>query len=241
MKENNNISQEQLETIERYINGTMASEELKAFELKLSSDSEFKTQVEDIRILLTGIETQSLKEQMDEFHNEISQSNLQPRDTKIRYLNIRKWAVAAVIILSAGGFWFFNQNPNEKLYSDHFYPDPGLPTTMSNSTNYDFYDAMVNYKQGEYKIALQKWEALDKKNDTVNYYIGVSHLALENQEKAITYLEKSLQNTQFGLANDAYFYLGLAHLKNNNRDLAKQNLKKSTLQDSKSLLSELED
>ncbi len=244
LKTNSNISQEQLETIERYINGTMASEELNAFETKLNSDSEFKLQVEDIKTLLTGIEAQSLKDQLNEFHKELPKSTFQKAEPKVRYLHFRKLVAAAAIIIALGGFWFFNQNPNEKLYSKYFSPDPGLPTTMSNTANFEFYDAMVNYKQGDYKTAIQKWEILKTKtpnNDTLNYFLGVAHLANKNGVHAISFLEKSIGDKNFSFANDAHFYLGLAYLKEGNIELAKHNFKMSSFEKSQALLSELED
>ncbi|MBR9846528.1 MAG: tetratricopeptide repeat protein [Algicola sp.] len=244
MKTNSNISQEQLEAIERYINGTMPDEELKAFKTRLENDSEFKTQVEDIRTLLTGIEAQSLKEQLDEFHKDIKKQPIKKGSAKVRYLQFRKIVAAAAIIIALGSFWFFNQNSNERLYSKYFTPDPGLPTTMSTSSNFDFYDAMVNYKQGDYKTAIKKWELLNANspdNDTLSYFLGVAHLANKNEKEAIGFLEKSVKNDDFSLINDAYYYLGLSHLKDGNAELAKQYFKKSSVEKSQALVSELED
>lgn len=243
LKTNSNISQEQLEAIERYINGTMAEDELKIFESQLETDSEFKTQVEDIKRLLTGIETQSLKEQLNEFHKDLQKQPSQKKSPKILYLQFKKLAAAAAIIVAVGSFWFFNQSPNEKLYSKYFTPDPGLPTTMSSSSNFEFYDAMVNYKQGDYTTAIKKWELLNAKtsnNDTLNYFLGVAYLASEKEDKGLVYLEKASRNSQFALSNDAFYYLGLAYLKQENIKKAKEYLKKSTLKDSKALLSQLE-
>lgn len=219
----------------------MSPEELKAFETRLENDSDFKIQINDIITLLTGIETQSLKEQLDEFHKDIPKQIPQKKSTKVYYLQFRKLVAAAVIIIALGSFWFFNQNPNEKLYSKYFTPDPGLPTTMSTTSNFDFYDAMVNYKQGDYKTAIEKWEALTTKNDTLNYFLGVAYLAEKNEVNAISFLEQSIQNENFPLISDAYYYLGLAHLKEGNITLAKENLQKSSVKNSKTLLSELEE
>lgn len=222
----------------------MSSDELKTFETQLDGNPDFKIQVDDIRTLLTGIEAQSLKEQLDEFHKDIQKQPSQKKSPKLFYLQFRKLVAAAVVIIALGSFWFFNQNTTDKLYSKHFTPDPGLPTTMSNTTNFEFYDAMVNYKQGDYKSAIEKWEVLKTKtpnNDTLNYFLGVAHLANKSETNAISFLEKSIQDKDFVLINDAYFYLGLAHLKNGNVKLAKENFKKSSIENSKVLLSELED
>ncbi len=240
---NTNISQELLESVEKYINGNMTSDELILFEKRLKNDSKFKIQVEDIKTLLFGIESQALKENLNDFHNDLSEQ-IPKKNTKIRFMQFRRIAVAASIIIAVGSFWFFNQNSNENLYADYFTPDPGLPTTMSSNDNYKFYEAMVNYKQGDYKTAITKWEALHKtkpNNDTLNYFIGVAHLANKNEKSAISFLEETTNNSSFALIDDTYHYLGLAYLKTGHLEKAKACLRKSTNENSIARLSELND
>ncbi len=245
MKDNSNITQEQLEAIERYTNNTMSGEELLSFEERLQTDVEFKALVDDVQTMLLGIEAQSLKEQLDEFHEELPKTQvIEEPSSKVRSFQFRKIAVAAVLVIALGSFWFLNQNSNSSLYAKYFTPDPGLPTTMSTTKNFEFYDAMVNYKQGDYKIAIKKWEKLSVKapdNDTLNYFLGVAHLANKNEKTAIGFLEKTTKNPQFILLNDAYFYLGLSYLKKGDIEKAKANLKQSSVESSKELLSKLED
>ena len=242
MEQYNSISQDLLETIERYINKSLTNDELLNFEEKLQ-DPKFKTQVNDIKTMLLGIETQSLKEQLDEFHKEIPKSEItQEESQKIYFLNFKSMATAAAIIIAIGSFWFFSGNPNEKLYAKHFAPDPGLATTMSETANFEFYDAMVNYKQGDYRTAISKWEILlesKPQNDTLNYFLGVAHLANKDDKTAIKHLNIVAQNDDTNFKNDAYYYLGLAHLKANNVELAKKNLNFSTIDNSKKILLDL--
>lgn len=240
MKDNSTISQELLEAIERYYNDTMTTDERLKFESRLKDDSEFKTQVEDIKTLILGIENQSLKEQLDVFHDEIPKT-LPKTSSATGFFTLRKLAAAVIILLAVSGFWWFSTPHNEKLYSEFFTPDPGLPTVMSSESNFEFYDAMVNYKQGDYKIAIQKWESINPKGDTLNYFLGVAHLANKNERTAIEFLEKATQNTEFTLSSEAYYYLGLAQLKEGNEDDAKASLKHSSVENSKALLSELND
>ena len=243
MDPNLNITQDVLETIERYINKTMTSNEIISFEKKLQSDSKFKAQFEDIKILLLGIETQSLKEKLDSFHEDIPFGKSKTSIVKPLF-SIRKFVAAAAIIIAVGSFWFFNQNTNEKLFVTYFIPDPGLPTTMSETSNFEFYDAMVNYKQGDYNTAISKWEALLEKkpqNDTLNYFLGVAHLANKNEKSAIKHLDIIAQDSNANFKNEAYYYLGLAHLKADNVKLAKKNLNFSTIDNSKKILLELND
>lgn len=238
MEDHTNISQERLEQIERYLDNKMDEMELIHFKNELSINRNLAQQVEDIKSLIFGIETFVLKEKLDGFHKDIPDT--QP---EIKYKNqfSKFMAIAASIVILLGGFWFFNQNPNIKLFDTYFSPDPGLPTTMSSNDNYEFYEAMVNYKQGKYKTAIEKWEAIETKNDTINYFLGVAHLANKNEKKAIRYLEKAAKIKDFPFLSDTYYYLGLAYLKADNVELAKKNLNFSTIDNSKKILSKLND
>ena len=77
-------------------------------------------------------------------------------------------------------------------------------------------------------------------NDTLNYFLGVAHLANKKHQNAISFLEASIDNPDFPLLNDAYYYLSLAYLKEGDIELAKKYLSLSSVEQSKSLLSELE-
>lgn len=243
MSQNTELTQELLEFIERCLNKTANAEELKDFETRLKNDLVFKAQVADIKTLLFGIEAQSLKERLDDFHTELDYgASNKPVPVKTMYF--RKIAIAAILVIAIGGFWLFSGNANEKLYAKYFVLDPGLPTMMSETSNFEFYDAMVNYKQGDYKTAIGKWETLLEnklQNDTLNYFLGMAQLANNHEKKAIDYLEvvTNLETSTF--KNEAYYYLGLAYLKANNIELAKKNLTFSTVDNSKNILSELEE
>jgi len=241
-----NTSQEEFEYIEKYLNGGLEHSDLVKFEQQLENNSDFKSKVENVKTILTGIETQALKEQLNVFHKDIDVISIQPETetTKVRTLNWKRLLVAAALIIAVGSFWYTNGNSNERLYAQYFSPDPGLPTTMSTTDDYEFYDAMVNYKQGDYKTAISKWEILQKSkpnSDTLNYFIGVAHLANKNEKRAIPFLEDASKNSEFALINDAYYYLGLAYLKAENIDKAIASLQKSSAENSKALLSDLND
>ncbi len=224
----------------------MTSQELKDFNQLIELDDGFKIKVEDVKTMLTGIEAQSLKEQLDEFHEDIPKTIVKNSiDKKVKFLNFSKIAAAAAMIIAVGSIWFFSTPQNEKLYANYFKPDPGLPTTMSSTDNFDFYDAMVKYKHGDYSIAINKWQTLVEKkpeNDTLNYFLGVAHLANKNVIDAIPFLERTVESKDsFPLINDAHYYLGLAYLKEGNIELARKHLILSNIDTSKELISKLTD
>ncbi|PKA82558.1 tetratricopeptide repeat protein [Ulvibacter sp. MAR_2010_11] len=219
MEEHNNISQELLETIERFITRSMDKEEYILFEKRMEADPVLRQQVNDLRIILSGLETSILKEKMNAFHKEISSENskekkVRPTIKKIKKSKYPVFAIAAVCVALFGTFYFMSlDSTSEKLFSKYFIADPGLPTTMSSNSNFDFYDAMVNYKREEYTIAIAKWEKLSEEkidNDTLNYYLGVSYLAHGDSEKALNYLETLGAYPESMFAEDAIYYRALA-------------------------------
>lgn len=240
----NNITQEEFESIEAYLNNSLSKEDLLIFENRLQNDEGFAAKVEDIKTVLKGIETQALKEQLDIFHNEMTstEEDTDVIEPKVKSLKWRKIAVAAALIIAAGSFWFLNRDSNEQLYAEFYSPDPGLPTTMSSTKNYEFYKAMVSYKQGHYNEALKNWtNELKTKvdNDTLNYFVGSALLADKKESEAISYLEEVTKQDNSVFKNEALYYLGLAYLKNNNLEKAKEYLQKSDFTKAKDLLKKL--
>ncbi|MBP0904488.1 tol-pal system YbgF family protein [Mariniflexile gromovii] len=246
MKDNSNISQEIIEAIERYLNGTMEADELKDFNDYLKIDAEFKAQVNEYKRKFQDIEPQASNEQLEAFHDEIPKTDApQKAPKKGRYLFFSKVAAAAAILIAIGSIWFFSESPNQKIYAKYFKPDPGLATTKNKTINFEFYDAMADYKLGNYSSAIAKWLVLGEnkpEKDTLNYFIGMAHLANKNINEAIPFLEKTIETTNpdFAFLSNAYFYLGLAYIKNGNLNLAKKYLTLSKNDTSKEVLKNLD-
>lgn len=245
MKDQNNITPELLESVERYYNGIMAQDQRADFEEQLHKDPAFKTQVEDVRAILLAIEQQTLKESLEAYHQELPaqdpNKNPEKPTAKVHFRIFLKIAIAAAIIVGLGLFWYSSSSSNEKLYSKYFTPDPGLPTTMSTSDNYVFYDGMVNYKQGQYDTAISKWKKLQPEttNDTITYFLGVAYLADNNPEQAISYLDETTQHKESVFLEDAYYYLGLAYLKSDETEAAHQAFQQSSSPKSQEILQKL--
>ncbi|WP_111684443.1 tetratricopeptide repeat protein [Winogradskyella tangerina] len=245
MDDLHHISQEEFERIEAYLNGSLSEEDLSSFEVQLKNEEGFASKVEDIKTVLIGIETQSLKAQLDRFHDEAinNSTNASNSETKVRSLNLRRIAVAAALIIAAGSFWFLTGNSNERLYAKYYSPDPGLPTTMGDTDNYEFYEAMVSYKQGNYKDALKTWKDqlnTKTKNDTLNYFVGSALLASKQEKEALSYLLEVTKQDHSTFKNEALYYLGLAYLKSDNKEKAIEYLKKSNATQAKDLLNKLD-
>lgn len=243
MKDNSKITPELLETVEQYYNGTLKPEQRLLFEQELDKDPEFKLLVEDIKTTLLGIESQALKEQLDVFHKDMVRTRPDTKSSKPRFLNFIAIGFVATILLAIGLFWMNPNSSSERLFNTYFTVDPGLPTTMSTTDNYVFYDGMVNYKQGDYSKALTKWKTLEQNspdNDTLNYFIGVAQMANDNTKEAVPYLNKAIEIPESVFIEDAYYYLGLAYLKTDNVEKARMMFQKSKLEKSKEILKKLD-
>jgi TolA-binding protein len=244
LENKNPISQELLETIERYLKNSMPVAERNTFEKKIKSNPTLQQQVKDIESILFGVRRGVLKNKTKEFHEAlISENATSKKEKKVFFLNYKTISIAASIVILVGCFWFFNRtSQNETIFNTYFTEDRGLETNMGATNQYAFDDAMVDYKHGKYDKAIKKWGLLLKKqpkNDTLNYFLGVSHLANKDVNKAIQFLETTVNNSESTFLNEANFYLGLSYLKLDKTDLAIETLQKSNSERSKAVVEEL--
>lgn len=249
MNTSNNITQEQLELFERYINGEMSPAERLELDSKRNDDPIFEKHFQETKSMILGIESAAMINEMNSFHEDmvpvrsLNTREEQTSTTPSLGKRVMTWSIAATIILALGIFAFMNnESSSEKLFAKHFTPDPGLPTVMSTTSEYSFYDAMVNYKEEKYNLAIEKWESLlptKPTNDTLNFYLGVSYLAEGNATRASQYLLETLKTNQSIFTDDAYYFAALSEIKQDNFEAAKKLLAQSDSKRSKVLLAEI--
>ena len=236
---------EEQDLFERYLLDGMDAQERTDFESQLQSDSNLNTKFLEFKGLFRTIEEEGLRSKLNHFHKQLED------DAQVRSLHTMSYrfffriAAAIALLIALGGIWYFYiPNANERLFNAYFTPDPGLPTVMGNSDNYDFYEAMVDYKQGNYKTALQKWENLlpqKSDNDTINYFLGTAYLANDEPSKAIPYFDRVLGSAQPSFQSEAAYYKGLAHLKNNEVEEALKSLERTSDEKGRELAKKLKD
>lgn len=235
------INQEAQEHIDAYLMGKLDDVALADFETQMRLFPDFRAKVDEQRLVFKSVEEYNLKSSLDEYHKEIKIVS------KKKGINMGWIALAAsFIILISVSIWAImsSGNSSEKVFAANFKPDPGIPTTMGTSSEYDFYYGMVNYKRKEYAEAISRWEPIygaNPENDTVVYFLGVANLANGNGRQAKKYLQMAKKKTESTFYEDAKYYLALSLLKENKIDEAMETLENSSSSANISLLQQLND
>ncbi len=179
---------------ERYVLGDMSNEEREIFEHEMSSNQALRVAVEDIRQSILAVNTGAMREELESIH-ERKISSIKGRSNY--WLSI---AAGLIVLVAATIWWIMRPEANQRLFAEYATTDPGLPVPMSATTNYSFFDAMVDYKSEDYRTAIQKWEPLfaeEPQNDTLNYYLGSAHFNLGEYVKALEYYRDIPVDSEF--------------------------------------------
>ncbi|WP_127137071.1 tetratricopeptide repeat protein [Flagellimonas oceanensis] len=229
---------------ERYLMDQMEPGEKAGFESSIISNPTLNAKFLEFKALFRAIEEAGLRHAMEDFHKGVQKDGKERRLVKTSRAVFRMAATIALLMALGGVWYFYTPNANERLFEAYYVPDPGLPTVMGNSDNYDFYRAMVAYKQGDYPFAIEAWEKLRSKgvaNDTLDYFLGSAHLANDQPDKGIEYFEGILDKENPAFTDEAFFYLGLAYLKKDEAQQARKYLKESDLEKAKVLVEKIKD
>ncbi|HTO14362.1 MAG TPA: tetratricopeptide repeat protein [Edaphocola sp.] len=238
-----NIKQEEWDLITNYLQLKDEKEQAKIWNEDLAQIPNIDEKVIYILNVSEQIEDSIRLYKIKEFNKQI------PAEKEIPKVRISKkkgfiwYTSAAMIALLIGSIWFINNlNSPERIFNRNFVPDIGLPLKMSAKNNYQFDEGMLDYKQGQYKAAITKWETAFKEtpnNDTLNYFLGVANLAIGNSKTSLEYLEKQDHFENSAFTEDAVYYSALAKIKEGKVEEAKILLKNNPSKRSNQLLKEL--
>ncbi|MEM6725854.1 MAG: tetratricopeptide repeat protein [Bacteroidota bacterium] len=185
--------------------------------------------------MVLGVEQAVLSNQLDDFHAELEEDQA-PK--KIFQLPVFKYLAAACIglLVISIGWMLSSDSTGNQWVMEAFEPDPGLPTLMGvrpsegNTYKYDFDKAMVSYKVGKYDDAINAWNTLLKdkpQSDTLNYFLGVSHLAIGAAENAEPHFKVVIKQDDSVFKSDAHWYYGLTLIQLGRLNAAKETLQQS--------------
>lgn len=243
MNKNYTISTEELESIEQYLLGKCDAEQTKNFETKFETDPLWASKVNEVKLLLLGIESTALKERLDVYHTQLKKNAPSTVGGKIIPWQRKVMVAASVILVAAISVWllFSKENRYEKLYAKYYKPDPGLMSAMGIGDNYAFNKAMIDYKTGDYNKAILEWGKLKNSmsNDTLDYFLGVAQQANGNDTAAIALLRSMVSDPAKPFYRDACWYMGLALVKQGKVEQAIPMLKRSGYPESAELISKI--
>lgn len=249
MNWNRPITEEEWSLIDQYLDAELTGTAKQQFEERLQHDADWKEAVDSVRLIRMGIKEDAIRGKMRQYHEELPpRGSLKPISGK-KGLSVRmNWAAAAagILLIATLGWWYFGGvgrlSDSEKLYQAYYLPDPGLLTAMGPAEDFEFQQAMVEYKAGNFREAALAWEKLLPRmpeSDTLRYFLACAWQGDREWEKAQPLLEELVQKPDAAFAQDAAWYLGLLYMRRGDTSQAIEWVSKSAHPSKQALLNAL--
>lgn len=235
------MKEELYQKIEAYLGGNMSPEVAAEFEVEMERDAALRKEVElyghlnhhlggvhedrraedsqyadDIRVFLKSEEAQVLEQKLRE-----GQKGYEEK-TNSRY-TAYKYAAAIVAFIVVLGAWmlFFRDVDTPKTLYTEYYRTADLPSFVKRNDAEDMIFPIVNhFKNENYTKTLTAFakykETVITVDTTLYLYVGMSHLALEEDEKALTSFDLVVNSGLLDHSKGLWFK-ALAYLKMENR------------------------
>ncbi|WHZ08128.1 MAG: hypothetical protein OJF59_001881 [Cytophagales bacterium] len=211
---------EESELIDNYLQGKLSEAEFGLVESKITNDKNFKRRLILRKAIIAGINeayTDELKEKLAEFDRSIEgKKSVFKFSWKIAATLVGLIFVAAVIIrLSLSG----------QQLRKYDLTEIGIPNTMGSNSQLELAEAMNDFKNENYPIALTKFQSLLKSkpnNDTLLYFEGVSAYRTKEYSTAISSFTAIVDLRSFNYKEIAEYRLALSYLSNGKKQKAKE-------------------
>lgn len=245
-----NLTHQQYELIEAYLNGELSEIDQTTFEIDLSRDAELRAEVETQRELRLGFQALAIEKQLilaRQRWQQTNQSEQTVTDQQIPFgqtINTRRWgrlsvwsAAASVVLVLGFSVWVYLQNNQQSAtdiaFNEAYKPDDSqvltkdFPITLPATDQANLQVILNQYKAGKYADVIKQLETLPTEKQTVpykNYFLGLSLLANKQPDKAIPYLQTALSDSKGKLAQKSEWFLALAYLKTGDKTEAGKRL-----------------
>jgi hypothetical protein len=205
--------------IESYLSGEIDRKQLEDFAIQ-NGILDLDAEIEWMKNVRLAIEAEGLAHQLKEVLPKTSTKGtiikMHEPSKKGRYSAL---AIAASVVLLLGLLFILKPNNTQKLYSKYEFVDPGLPVLMSQTHQYEIYDALSYYSEQNYEVTIAKLSEINLKNsgvynDTIQYYLGAAQLYNGNVSESMLAFSVVTENDASIFNERAEWLYLLAHLKN---------------------------
>lgn len=223
------------ELIDKYLAGGMNEKERRDFERELSASPELQKMVNDTKLIrkaVIAVERERILNKIqkvaEEFRDNTNEEVKVPAG-KIRKLLIRKWSIAAsILIVVSLGIVTLLKDSHTSYLSDYTpftgYQEIPIARSRGDNSPQKLNDAWELYNSGQYDKSLQIVNNAILSEDFIAQFSFLKGLCLieeKKYEEAIESLSLAA-NSSFRNTEDAKWYLGLTYLEVGNKEDAKK-------------------
>ena len=193
----NRLSEEDMETFDRYLKGRMDTNEIKAFHNNLADDPSLKESFLLYKMIVEKVKadaevTESLKRRL------YNVSKKSKRNIWFKWLS----GMAAILIIS---FFALRVIPQKQTdYGKYMFEEPGLTIQMTINTENKWGAFNNSFANKEYETCLKLLEKSGQ-SDTATYYSGICNEFLKHTHNALK-LYQTLYNSKCVLIRDKAMY-----------------------------------
>lgn len=201
--------------------------------IKLSGEKDFIALVaqweKDIRATENANVQKTITDTPD---NQSNKSKEEPKKEGVKKpFHPMRWAMGfaaaacIAVILFVGNYLFLGKDSTAELFNENFEPYNAVMQTRGDGNELE--QAMAKYTAKDYQAAIVLYENILKNSpdsSVVNFYAGLSYLALNNPQNADNQLQKVVKSENELFAEKAEWYMALSALKQDNKSLAKERL-----------------
>ncbi|WP_111670949.1 tetratricopeptide repeat protein [Algoriphagus litoralis] len=207
--------------IEKYLEGTITSDEMRAFEDLMARDKDFKAEVDfqlEIRSSLRQQDDVEFREKLGELENQAPKTS-----SKRFWMGI---AASLIGLAMLGMWWFLLPAEKEDLFQAFYTTQRNIhePLTRANGQENLTYEVFLAYEKEDWQEALDLFYSLKENSpeEYIDLYIGNCQLQLGKYNDAIQSFEALFNSTDLDLKHRGTWYLALAELANGNTSRAKE-------------------
>ena len=216
---------QQQNNIDRYLWDKMPLEERNAFETAIENDLDLKREVmaqKEAMKLVDGMGEELIKERIRKAGLKAAPLGSAGKSRKGLWFLL----AALLVALAVGSIYFMQKEeapvPPKILYASNF---EAYPLTFGNRGNEDLLtSASIAYSEKEYAKALELFATAAPNNEDAKIALaqGISHMALEQYDRAIPVLASFVNGPLYGA--QCRWYLALAYLQTQQSSAAKEQL-----------------